>query len=100
MNVGTLTSGYPSKFTVRSQAGFPMFAPSASSGSDSTYSCDYWYFYSSDPRLFVGGGYSQSTYHGLFYVYCHGTSNSGAHFGCRLQETPLMGEFEGAKPPH
>ena len=88
VNVGTLTSGYPSKFTVRSQAGFPLFAPSASSGSDSTYSCDYWYFNSSYPCLYVGGDYYQDTYCGLFCVDCNNASDSGASIGCRLQELP------------
>ena len=88
VNVGTLTSGYPSKFTVRSQAGFPVFVPSQSNGSDSTYSCDYWNFLSSSPCLFVGGDYNQLTNRGLFYVYYNGTSSSYASIGCRLQELP------------
>ena len=73
---------------MRSQAGFPVFAPSQSNGSDFTYSCDYWNFNSSDPCLCVGGGYNQSTYRGLFYVYCSNASSSGANVGCRLQELP------------
>ena len=88
VNVGTLTSGYPSKFTVRSQAGFPLFAPSASSGSDSTYSCDNWYFGSSYPCLCVGGYYGQNTNCGLFCVVFNNASNSNANIGCRLQELP------------
>ena len=88
VNVGTLTSGYPSRFTVRSQAGFPVFAPSQSNGSDSTYSCDYWHFDSSYPCLCVGGNYYQNTNHGLFYVDYYYASYSGAHIGCRLQELP------------
>lgn len=87
VNVGTLTSGYPSKFTVRSQAGFPVFVPSQSNGSDSTYSCDNWYFFSSSPCLYVGGYYYQDTSLGLFFVfYCASVSN--AYVGCRLQELP------------
>lgn len=88
VNVGTLTSGYPSKFTVRSQAGFPVFVPSQSNGSDSTYSCDYWDFVSSGPCLYVGGYYYRYTSRGLFYVNCDGSSLSSANFGCRLQELP------------
>lgn len=88
VNVGTLTSGYPSRFTVRSQAGFPVFAPSQSNGSDSTYSCDYWYFDSSYPCLFVGGYYNQLTNLGLFVVNYYSASYSGAFIGCRLQELP------------
>lgn len=88
VNVGTLTSGYPSRFTVRSQAGFPVFAPSQSNGSDSTYSCDSWYFNSSDPCLFVGGNYVQYTNRGLFFVDCSSASDSYSSIGCRLQELP------------
>ena len=88
VNVGTLTSGYPSKFTVRSQAGFPVFVPSQSNGSDSTYSCDYWNFSSSVPCLFVGGYYYQYTDHGLFFVSYSSASYSYASIGCRLQELP------------
>lgn len=88
VNVGTLTSGYPSKFTVRSQAGFPVFVPSQSNGSDSTYSCDYWDFFSSHPCLCVGGNYGQGTVRGLFYVDCNSTWSSNANIGCRLQELP------------
>ena len=88
VNVGTLTSGYPSRFTVRSQAGFPVFAPSQSNGSDSTYSCDDWSFRSSGPCLCVGGYYSQNTYHGLFFVHYSSASYSVASIGCRLQELP------------
>ena len=88
VNVGTLTSGYPSKFTVRSQAGFPVFVPSQSNGSDSTYSCDNWDFHSSDPCLCVGGRYYQSTNYGLFFVGYYSASDSGANIGCRLQELP------------
>ena len=87
-NVGTLTSGYPSALSVRTQAGFPLFAPSASSGSATTYTCDGWYFYSSSPCLCVGGYYDQYANLGLFYVGCDGASDAGAGIGCRLQELP------------
>ena len=86
--MGTLTSGYPSKFTVRSQAGFPVFVPSQSNGSDSTYSCDFWSFASSGPCLCVGGHYYQVTNRGLFFVDYLSSSYSYAHIGCRLQELP------------
>lgn len=88
VSVGTPSNGYPSKFTVKTNGGFPLFIPTAASGSDSTYSCDNWGFSSSSPCLFVGGDYYQSTYLGLFYVRCSGTSYSYASIGCRLQELP------------
>lgn len=88
-SVGTPSSGYPSAFNVATAGGFPMFYPTAASGSDSTYSCDYWYFYSSDPCLFVGGYYNRSTNRGLFFVvYFNSVSLSYTDIGCRLQELP------------
>ena len=88
VSVGTPSNGYPSKFTVKTNGGFPLFIPTAANGSDSTYSCDYWYFYSSYPCLFVGGNYGQNAYHGLFYVFYYSASGSNAVIGCRLQELP------------
>lgn len=87
-SVGTPSNGWPSAFNVATAGGFPMFYPTAASGSDSTYSCDDWSFYSSYPCLFVGGGYDQYTNYGLFFVYCDTASSSNANIGCRLQELP------------
>lgn len=86
--MGKPSSGYPSKFTISSAAGFPAFYPTEASGSDSTYSCDNWYFNSSNPCLCVGGDYDQGAYCGLFYVSYSGTSVAYAYIGCRLQELP------------
>lgn len=88
VSVGTPSNGYPSKFTVKTNGGFPLFIPTAANGSDSTYSCDYWSFYASGPCLCVGGYYGQDTYHGLFCVSYDGSSYSDASIGCRLQELP------------
>lgn len=88
VSVGTPSSGYPSAFSVKSNGAFPMFIPTAASGNDATYACDSWGFGASAPCLFVGGCYSQSTSYGLFYIYCTGTSGTGANVGSRLQELP------------
>ena len=88
VSVGTPSNGYPSKFTVKTNGGFPLFIPTAASGSDSTYSCDGWNFGSSDPCLYVGGYCGQVTVHGLFFVNCSDVSSSYAGIGCRLQELP------------
>lgn len=87
-SVGTPSNGWPSAFNVATAGGFPMFYPTAASGSDSTYSCDSWNFGSSYPCLYVGGSYDQVTYRGLFYVSCNVVSVSVASIGCRLQELP------------
>lgn len=87
-NVGVPSSGYPSAFNVATAGGFPMFYPTAASGSDSTYSCDYWYFNSSSPSIYVGGSYKQDARRGLFFVGSSTASVSAADIGCRLQELP------------
>lgn len=87
--MGKPSSGYPSKFTVSSAGGFPAFyASEASGGSETTYSCDYWYYGASCPCLFVGGNYDQSGDRGLFFVSYGTASNASAGIGCRLQKLP------------
>lgn len=87
--IGKPTGGWPSAFSVKNVSGaFPAFIPSASSGSETTYSCDYWYFYASSPCLFVGGSCHQDGYYGLFYVNCSTASYANASIGSRLQELP------------
>ena len=87
--VGVPSSGWPSAFTVKDIANtYPLFIPTTSSGSDSTYSCDSWYFGASGPCLCVGGGYYQDTGLGLFCVNCNGATYKNANLGCRLLELP------------
>lgn len=86
---GNLTNGYPSALSVKSVSGiFPVFVPSASRGSNTTYVPDNWCFYDSYPCLRVGGDCSKSLGYGMFCVDCDGTSDSYAGVGCRLQELP------------
>ena len=62
--------------------------PTASGGSETTYSADYWYFGASNPCLYFGGSYDQNGNHGLFYVDYASASSSDAYIGCRLQKLP------------
>ena len=88
-SVGTPSSGYPSKFSVKNVSGtFPLFIPSEASGSDSTYSCDSWYFSAGYPCVCAGGGYSQVLDHGLFFFSYTGASSAGAGRGSRLMKLP------------
>lgn len=87
-SVGTPCNGWPGGFAVSSAAGFQMFYGNKTGGSESTYSCDVWYFNASSPCVFVGGNYHQVTGRGLFGVHCNGASYSGDSVGCRLQELP------------
>lgn len=87
--VGVPSSGWPSAFTVATVAGLEwVIYPTASGGSDTTYSADVWYFNASNPCLCFGGYYDQSGNRGLFCVDCTSASYSGASIGCRLQKLP------------
>ena len=83
------SSGYPSAFKLKETTGlFPCIIPTSASGSETTYSCDYWNFGSSDPVLCIGGNYDRNLSCGLFYVSCNGASSSDSYIGCRLQKLP------------
>ena len=87
--VGVPSSGWPSAFTVATVAGLEwVIYPTASGGSETTYSADYWGFDASSPCLFFGGYYVQYGYYGLFYVNYNSASVSFAYIGCRLQKLP------------
>ena len=87
--VGVPSSGWPSAFTVATVAGLEwVIYPTASGGSETTYSADVWDFGASSPCLCFGGSYNQGGDYGLFYVSCAGASNSYANVGCRLQKLP------------
>lgn len=87
--VGVPSSGWPSAFTVATVAGLEwVIYPTASGGSETTYSADYWSFGASYPCLCFGGYYYQSGDRGLFCVSCTSASYSYANIGCRLQKLP------------
>ena len=87
--VGVPSSGWPSAFTVATVAGLEwVIYPTASGGSETTYSADYWVFNVSNPCLYFGGYYDQGGVRGLFCVSYAGASYSGADIGCRLQKLP------------
>lgn len=88
VSVGTPCLGWPAAFTVSSTGGFPMFYGSASGGSESTYSCDSWYFNKSIPCVCVGGNYGQEPNRGLFYISYSSATSPVNSIGCRLQELP------------
>ena len=89
--VGVPSNGWPSAFKVKTNGGFPMFIPTSASGNDATYSCDHWYFSSSNPCLCVGGSYSHNSNYGLFCANYYSASYYGGDVGCRLQELPNGG---------
>ena len=87
--VGVPSSGWPSAFTVATVAGLEwVIYPTASGGSETTYSADSWNFNASNPCLYFGGNYNQNGNHGLFYVNYYSASYSSANIGCRLQKLP------------
>ena len=87
-NIGMPSNGYPSRFVVRTVGDFPMFIPTASNGSDSTYSCDNWSSGEYDPCICVGGSYYFSKEQGLFYIYICNISFGHEDISFRLQELP------------
>ena len=62
--------------------------------------CDYWYFSSSDPCLYVGGCYSHCSYFVLFFVdfdtasYCYGG------VGCRFLFDFIQPHILRHRQPH
>ena len=87
--VGVPTSGWPSAFAVATKSGLEWcIYPTATGGSETTYSSDSWSFNASSPCLRFGGDYSQLGYYGLFYVYYNSVSYSSRYIGCRLQKLP------------
>lgn len=85
--VGTPSSGYPSAFTVNTNGVYPLFIPTAASGSESTYSCDLWTFNASAQCLYVGGVWDRRS-DGLFFVGSTSKTYYMQWIGCRLQELP------------
>ncbi len=88
ISASTPSSGYPSALRVVEADDNQWIVPQNSGGSDSTYVPDNWSFVASYPCLHVGGYYSQSLYHGLFYVNCITATNASASIGCRLMKLP------------
>ena len=66
---------------------FPTFIPSASGGTNTSYSCDVWH-YSTSPCLNVGGYFEHSNAIGLFSIYAHSTSTAYNNIGSRLMKFP------------
>lgn len=87
--MGVPTSGWPSAFAVATKSGLEWcIYPTATGGSETTYSSDNWSFSASSPCLYFGGYYSRSGNFGLFYVVCSSVSIADANIGCRLQKLP------------
>lgn len=86
--VGKPSNGYPSAFTVKDIDGtFPLFIPTAASGSDSTYSCDEWEFYTTTQCLYTGGS-TQGKSSGLFCVNSNRSTWQSDEVGSRIIELP------------
>lgn len=89
--VGAPASGYPSAFAVSTEPGLEwMIYPTASRGSQTTYTTDSWINLPSQSGMAVasGGCYVMSMAYGLFHAELFNASASGASIGCRLQKLP------------
>lgn len=90
-NVGTraTSSGWISGWTNPTADGFEYaLYPNAVSGSETTYVCDYCYYFASGVVLYVGGNYGQGQNHGAFCLYGVAASDAYTGIGCRLQKLP------------
>lgn len=91
-SIGTrpTSSNYISAWSNPSASGFEYaLYPSAVSGSESSYVCDYCYYDASGVVLFVGGSYYQRQVYGAFYLYGYYKATvAGAGIGGRLQKLP------------
>ena len=85
--VGTPVDGFPTVLSL-SSAVFPMFYPTTSGGSNSTYIPDRWYYTSNRPCICAGGYYSQSDNYGLFYMNRRNVTDALAYVGTRLMKLP------------
>ena len=89
--VGTRgTNGWISSFTNPTAEGFEWaLYPVGTAGSESTYVCDYCYYYASGVVLYVGGYYGQVQNCGAFYFYgSRAASYQSSNIGFRLQKLP------------
>lgn len=82
------SNGYISKLNYLTSAPY-AFAPGEVSGSTSTYVPDYHYQDSGWHVLYVGGGWIDSLYAGLFYFYTdYSSGDASSYFGSRLLLIP------------
>lgn len=89
VNVGKPISGWSGGFSVKTEAGFPLFIPNNNNGGPITYSTDTWSYldYLSVPALIVGGNVFQRDDDGLFFV-AHSNNSPSPGYGCRLMKLP------------
>lgn len=82
--------GIPSALSLTNASGaYPIFIPSASSGAETTYLCDYWENAGgSYPCIFTGADYAQSLILGLFFINSTTVSDTKAGRGARLMVLP------------
>lgn len=87
--VGVPLDAWPSAFNVATVAGLEwVIYPTATGGSETTYSADYWGVHTSNQCLTFGGCYLQYGYAGLFCVSDAAADSHSKDEGCRLQKLP------------
>lgn len=90
-DITNISFGYPSKLSIASPVGFPMFYPIESGGTDSTYTCDQWVGERVAGHILFGGAFDSSTTNkgwGLFFVDFMTDSSYSGGCGCRIMELP------------
>lgn len=81
---------FPSALSVKNVSNsFQTFIPSAMGGSDSTYTCDAWFYDGPNyPCAYSGNHYAQNLQSGLFYIGVYSTAYNHTNVGCRLIKLP------------
>lgn len=88
VEIGTISSGFPSGFNIKDITGvFPLFVPKSNQGSDSTYSCDEWNN-NNNALLFRGGQSYNSLSYGLFMIGTGTPTVQSGSNGTRIMKLP------------
>lgn len=86
--IGKPSTGIPSAISVCAISGFEWaLYPTASNGSNSTYTTDYWGYDNTKTGLICGGMTNVNKQNGLFQV-SHYSLNGSSYLGCRLMKLP------------
>ncbi len=90
ISIGIPSSGYPIEFEVSDSAGFPVFYPTNTADSQSTFFTDAWRHDLRQGSWFsIGADYTVFENSGIFAVYTAGRRGAGSNsIGSRIQELP------------
>lgn len=89
VNIGIPVSGKTTALELKNIVGaFPMFLPSASGGSETTYTCDPWSYNSIRTGITHGWSYLNNQSAGMFTIMYNFADATDSNTGCRLMKLP------------